>query len=102
MSELKTKVTKTSGGEFLIENPYASKIKFTCADGSIVELPELSTRLILQRLYCSYTRDICGLRASAVRWLNDAFEERHTYKFWQKQFKENGCFEALKIREPKF
>ena len=102
MSELKTTVTKTKGGGFTIENPYASTIKFTCGDGSIVELPELSTRLILQRLYCSYTRDICGLRASAVRWLNDAFEERHTYKFWQKQFKDNGCFEALKIREPRF
>ena len=27
MSELKTKVTKTKGGGFLIENPYASTIK---------------------------------------------------------------------------
>ena len=97
-----TKVTKTKGGGFLIENPYASKIKFTCLDGSIVEVPELSIRLILQRLYCSYTRDICGLRRSAVTWLNDLFEEKHTYKFWQKAFKENGCFEALKIKEPKF
>ena len=49
-----TKVTMTKGGGFLIENPYASKIKFTCADGSVIELPELSIRLILQRLYCSY------------------------------------------------
>jgi len=102
MSELKTKVTKTKGGGFLIENPYASKIKFTCANGDVLEVPELSVRLILTRLYCSYTRDICGLRRSAVTWLNDLFEEKHTYKFWQKQFKENGCFEALKIREPKF
>ena len=79
-----TKVTKTKGGGFLIENPYASKIKFTCSDGSVVEVPELSIRLILQRLYCSYSRDICGLRRSAVTWLNDLFEEKHTYKFWQK------------------
>ena len=42
MSELKTKVTKTKGGGFLIENPYASTIKFTCGDGSVVEVPELS------------------------------------------------------------
>ena len=101
MSELKTKVTKTESG-LLIENPYASKIKFTCLDGSVVEIPELSLRLILQRLYCSYTKDICGLRRSAVTWLNYVFQEKHTYKFWQKAFKENGCFEALKIKEPRF
>ena len=47
MSELKTKVTQTKGGGFLIENPFADTIKFTCGDGSIVEVPELSLRLIL-------------------------------------------------------
>ena len=99
---VKTKVTKTKGGGFLIENPYASTITFNCADGSVVEVPELSLRLILTRLYCSYTRDICGLRGSAVSWLNYQFAVKKTYKFWQKAFKENGCFEALKIREPKF
>ena len=57
-------------------------------------------RLILTRLYISYTRDVCGLRRSAVSWLNDVFEEKHTYKFWQKEFKRNGVHEALKIREP--
>tara|TARA_R100000388_G_scaffold1824_2_gene2574 strand:- start:9 stop:329 length:321 start_codon:yes stop_codon:yes gene_type:complete len=98
---VKTKVTKTKGGGFLIENPYASTIKFTCGDGSVIEVPELSLRLILTRLYVSYTRDICGMRRSAVTWLNDVFGEKHTYKFWQKAFKENGVHEALKIREPK-
>ena len=41
------------------------------------------------------------MRRSAVTWLNDVFDEKHTYKFWQKAFKENGVHEALKIREPK-
>ena len=98
---VKTIVTKTEGGGFLIENPYASTIIFNCADGSVVEVPELSLRMILTRLYISYTRDVCGLRRSAVTWLNDVFEEKHTYKFWQKEFKRNGVHEALKIREPK-
>ena len=105
MSELKTGVktivTKTKGGGFLIENPYASTITFNCADGSVVEIPEFSLRLILTKLYVSYTRDVCGMRRSAVTWLNDVFDEKHTYKFWQKAFKENGVHEALKIREPK-
>ena len=100
MSELKTKVTKTKGGGFLIENPYASTNKFTCGDGSVVEVPELSLRLILTRLYISSTRDICCVRRSAVTWLNDVFEEKHTYKFWQKAFKENGVHKALKIQDP--
>ena len=97
MSELRTKVTQTKGGGFLIENPYASTIKFTCGDGSIVEVPELSLRLILTRLYISYTRDVCGIRRSAVTWLNDVFDEKHTYKFWQKAFKENVVHKSLKI-----
>ena len=42
MSELKTKVTQTKGGGFLIENPYASTIKFTCADGSELKFPNLA------------------------------------------------------------
>ena len=74
------------------------KIKFTCFDGVVIELPELSLRMILTRLYCSYTRDICGLRGSAVSWLNYQFGVKKTYKFWQKAFKENKCFEALKIK----
>ena len=98
---VKTKVTKTKGGGFLIENPYASTITFTCLNGEVIEVPELSLRLILTRLYISSTRDVCGLRRSAVSWLNDVFGEKHTFKFWQKAFKENGVHAALKIREPK-
>ena len=101
MSEVKTTIEKHEGG-FTICNPDASKIKFTCLDGEVIELPELSLRMIFTKLYCSYTRDICGLRGSAVSWLNYQFAVKKTYKFWQKAFKENGCFEALKIKEPKF
>ena len=37
MSEVKTTIEKHEGG-FTICNPYASKIKFTCLDGEVIEV----------------------------------------------------------------